>query len=152
MNREAWPMIPLPRLYMIEWSRLKPPQTGLDRDDDRWKFYPRERFVKHQRKLFAKYGYDSGVDPGVMWPSIEELEDIIEEERELEPTLQELWAQAKANREAREKEIMERYMSACRLICEVLLNLDILILFSLASVLIRDSNWCLPILTYCVHK
>ena len=87
---------------------MKPPEEGINREDDRWKFYSRARFNKYQRKLFAKYGYDSGVNPGIMWPSKEELSGIIEEERETEPTLQELWSQMKENREDREKRIMEK--------------------------------------------
>lgn len=49
--------------------------------------------VKYKRKMYGRYGESSGVPPGVMWPTREELEEIKEYERVAYPyTIQELMA------------------------------------------------------------
>jgi len=58
-----------------------------------------------QRKaLYGKFGRRSGVEPGVMWPSEEELNDIIEFEKEWEPSVQRMWAKSKEEKELEQKE------------------------------------------------
>ena len=42
-----------------------------------------------QRNLFAKYGEGSGVSPGVMWPTKDELTRMLEDEMLFEPSLEE---------------------------------------------------------------
>ncbi|ELU18930.1 hypothetical protein CAPTEDRAFT_226802 [Capitella teleta] len=55
---------------------------------------------RYRAKLYAKHGAASGVDPGVMWPSKEELAEIKDIEAEFKPTLQELWANVAEKRES----------------------------------------------------
>jgi len=43
-----------------------------------------------KRKLYGKYGRKSGFDPGVLWPSKEELKEQIEFEKEWEPSIEEM--------------------------------------------------------------
>lgn len=43
------------------------------------------------KRLYASLGEKSGVDPAIMWPTKEELQEIIEDEREWEPTLEQKW-------------------------------------------------------------
>ncbi|XP_064625623.1 large ribosomal subunit protein mL64-like [Lineus longissimus] len=62
--------------------------------------------LRKQRQLYAKFGKASGIDPGVMWPTREELRAVVEEEREWEPPLQERMAKARADRE--EKLVAEK--------------------------------------------
>jgi hypothetical protein len=80
-----------------------------DRESDKWKFYPRERFTNHQRRLFAKYGRDSGVDPGICWPSELELKQLKYEDRRYEPTLNQLWNKMNKKKLKSETIIKERY-------------------------------------------
>jgi hypothetical protein len=47
--------------------------------------------VKYKRKMYGRYGQSSGVLPGIMWPTREELEEIKEYESVAYPyTIQEL--------------------------------------------------------------
>jgi len=70
-----------------------------------------------RRKLYAKYGRKSSVDPGVMWPSEKELAESIEFEQDWEPSLQKMWRKLEDDRaqlakERREKnELVERQMA-----------------------------------------
>ncbi|XP_033113921.1 growth arrest and DNA damage-inducible proteins-interacting protein 1-like [Anneissia japonica] len=56
------------------------------------------------RKKYAKEGASSGVDPGLMWPSKEELEAQIAEEKEFEPSLQEMQNELLLEKQKRELE------------------------------------------------
>lgn len=47
------------------------------------------------RKLYAKYGRAIDIDPGVCWPSKEELEEIKEDDKFFEPSFQQLLADLK---------------------------------------------------------
>jgi len=68
-----------------------------------------------KRKLLAKYGVKSGVDPGISWPTDEELELAQEWEKVYQPDplpdmITKAWDEARAEKEgrmAREKEITE---------------------------------------------
>jgi len=58
-----------------------------------------------RRALYGKFGRKSGVDPGVMWPTPdEELVDMIEYEKEWEPSLQERWHKSAEERKVEAKE------------------------------------------------
>jgi hypothetical protein len=47
--------------------------------------------VKYKRKMYGRYGQSSGVPPGIMWPTREELEEIKEYESVAHPyTIQDL--------------------------------------------------------------
>lgn len=65
--------------------------------------------VKYKRKLYGRYGTASGVYPGIMWPSKEDIEDRKEYERVAYPlTLEELIKNAKQKLEDKESEIQAR--------------------------------------------
>lgn len=65
--------------------------------------------VKYKRRLYGRYGADSGVYPGIMWPTKEDLEDRREYEQVAYPyTLEELIKNAKQKLEDEESEIQSR--------------------------------------------
>jgi len=80
---------------------LKPPEPPSSYDSlfER----PEER-----RRQYGKYGRRSGLDPGIMWPSQEELKEMGEFEAEWEPSLQARWKKIKDAREQEEKERREK--------------------------------------------
>merc|ERR1711860_15298 len=51
------------------------------------------------RRLFAKYGSDSGIDPRICWPSQQELESTTEDEQFYEPTFQQMLSHLKKEQE-----------------------------------------------------
>ena len=57
-----------------------------------------QEYRNYKRRMYAKYGKESGVDPGVMWPTKEELQETLKDEAEWEPTLQEMRAKAAAQK------------------------------------------------------
>lgn len=57
---------------------------------------------KYRRKLYAKYGAASGVNPGLMWPSKEELQEKIADEEEWDPSLQAMLEDIAAKKEAQQ--------------------------------------------------
>lgn len=59
------------------------------------------------RKLFGRYGCASGIDPASLWPSHEELDQIIADENEWHPPLEVMLK----NIEAREKEETEQRLA-----------------------------------------
>lgn len=64
--------------------------------------YVRSR--KFLRKMYARYGAESGINPSVMWPSKPELQELIKDEQEWEPTFQQLVKRAQENKQAEEEE------------------------------------------------
>ncbi|XP_006631572.1 large ribosomal subunit protein mL64 [Lepisosteus oculatus] len=59
-----------------------------DRDSEKTPEW--QKSEKYDRKLFARYGSASGVDAAKLWPSPEKLKEIIAEEQEWNPSLQEM--------------------------------------------------------------
>jgi len=64
--------------------------------------------LEQRRKLYGKFGRRSGYDPGIMWPTQEELKDMVEFEAEWEPSLQARWKKLRDEREQEEKERREK--------------------------------------------
>lgn len=56
--------------------------------------------IAFMRKDYAKFGRATGINPGLMWPSKEELQDLVHIENKFYPTLQELWDQDRAKHKA----------------------------------------------------
>ncbi|KAL1430521.1 hypothetical protein MTO96_014958 [Rhipicephalus appendiculatus] len=56
--------------------------------------------IAFMRKDYAKFGRATGINPGLMWPSKEELQDLVHIEKKFYPTLQELWDQDRAKHKA----------------------------------------------------
>lgn len=46
--------------------------------------------IDSKRRLYGKFGRKSGLDPGILWPSKEEVQEQIEFEKEWEPSLKEM--------------------------------------------------------------
>lgn len=64
---------------------------------------------QYKRRLYAKFGRSSGINPGVVcWPSEEELKKIIEHEEEFEPTLQEMVRNVEKRKQEEKDAIRER--------------------------------------------
>lgn len=49
-----------------------------------------QKTAKYDRKLFGRYGSASGIDPATLWPSSKQLEEIIAEEKQWHPALEEM--------------------------------------------------------------
>ncbi|KAL3869745.1 hypothetical protein ACJMK2_042386 [Sinanodonta woodiana] len=60
------------------------------------------------RKIYAKYGQSSGIDPRILWPLRSELKVIKEDERDWDPTFQDLVNQMNQKKIAEQKERKER--------------------------------------------
>ncbi|XP_034046025.1 growth arrest and DNA damage-inducible proteins-interacting protein 1 [Thalassophryne amazonica] len=71
-----------------------------------------QKTEKYDKKLFAKYGFASGIDPAILWPTHEQLEKITEEEKEWNPSLEQMMK----NIAAREKEEREKRLAKEKLI------------------------------------
>lgn len=66
-----------------------------------------QKTARYDAKLYGRYGSASGVDPASLWPSHEELDKIIAEEKEWHPPLHVMLK----NIEAREKQEAERKLA-----------------------------------------
>ncbi|KAI3359363.1 hypothetical protein L3Q82_002866 [Scortum barcoo] len=71
-----------------------------------------QKTARYDRKLFGRHGSASGVDPASLWPSHEELDKIIAEEKEWHPPLEVMLK----NIEAREKQETEKRLAKEKLI------------------------------------
>lgn len=76
-------------------------------DKDNEKTPEWQKTAQYDRKLFGRYGTASGIDPASLWPSHEELDKIIAEEKEWHPPLEVMLK----NIEAREKEETEKRLA-----------------------------------------
>lgn len=65
--------------------------------------------LKYNRRLFGRYGFESGVNPAICWPTNEELADAKEYERVAFPsTVQAMIETAQRNRREKEERELER--------------------------------------------
>ena len=64
---------------------------------------------KYRQKLYAKYGQASGVHPGIHWPSKEMFAEIIKDEQDWEPTLQDMWETVATQKAEKLEYIAKRY-------------------------------------------
>lgn len=69
-----------------------------DKDSERTPEW--QKTAKYDRKLFGRYGTSSGIDPASLWPTPEQLDKIVAEEKEWHPPLEVMLK----NIEAKEKE------------------------------------------------
>lgn len=67
----------------------------------------RSKRIEYNRKLYARFGEASGVNPGILWPSKEGLKDQIEFEEEFYPPLNEL-VEKVAEKRALEAETLKK--------------------------------------------
>lgn len=72
---------------------------------------------EHVRQLYARFGKESGLNPGVMWPRKEELKYLKEYEKAFSPRLEDLIAENQEKKEAARQARLEREK-------EVLKNLE----------------------------
>ncbi|XP_068193460.1 large ribosomal subunit protein mL64 [Antennarius striatus] len=73
-----------------------------------------QKTEKYDRKLFGRYGSASGIDPASLWPSHEQLDKIIAEEKEWHPSLEVMLQ----NIEVREAEVTKKRLAREKLIAE----------------------------------
>lgn len=67
--------------------------------------------VKYRRKMYGLHGHESGVNPGIMWPTKEEIKERKEYESVAFPfTIQEMVQAEVSKRQAEEDELMHRQM------------------------------------------
>ncbi|KAF4092722.1 hypothetical protein AMELA_G00024100 [Ameiurus melas] len=71
-----------------------------------------QKTEKYERKLFARYGFASGVDPVKLWPTASQLEELIQEEKQWHPPLEEMLK----NIAAKEKERADKRLAREKLI------------------------------------
>ncbi|XP_071765799.1 large ribosomal subunit protein mL64 [Centroberyx gerrardi] len=71
-----------------------------------------QKTAKYDRKLYGRYGSASGIDPATLWPSPDQLEEIIADEKEWHPPLQVMLK----NIAAKEKEETEKRLAKEKLI------------------------------------
>jgi len=65
--------------------------------------------VKYKRRMYGRYGDSSNVDPGLAWPTTEDLEDVREYESVAYPlTIQEMQRNALERLESEHREILMR--------------------------------------------
>lgn len=64
--------------------------------------------ISYMRKDYAKFGSATGINPGILWPSKEELQDLVHIEKKFYPTLQELWDKDRAKQKAETEERRQR--------------------------------------------
>ncbi|KAL7378711.1 hypothetical protein ABVT39_017496 [Epinephelus coioides] len=81
-------------------------------DKDSQKTPEWQKSARYDRKLFGRYGSASGIDPASLWPSDEELDKIIAEEKEWHPPLDVMLK----NIEVREKEETKKRLEREKLI------------------------------------
>jgi len=71
--------------------------------------FPYQQSVPFRRKLIAKYGQSTGINPAIAWPDKEELQKLIEYENVAYPVpLLEVIEQNRRNREEQKRVLLER--------------------------------------------
>ncbi|KAF7698163.1 growth arrest and DNA damage-inducible proteins-interacting protein 1 [Silurus meridionalis] len=71
---------------------------------------------KYDRKLFARYGVASGVDPVKLWPTAGQLEELIQEEKQWHPPLKEMLKNiAEKQKEKEEKRLAREKLIAANM-------------------------------------
>lgn len=78
----------------------------VDEMPDTWTEYMRTR--RFQRRMYARFGSASGLDPGIMWPSKLEMKEMAEDDEEFEPTLEVMVQRLQSKKEAQEKRNYEK--------------------------------------------
>ena len=73
--------------------------------------YPQGSNRSILRMWYARHGQKTGIDPSIAYPTKQELREIIEEENEFEPTLQERWAELEARKTAEAEKRRKQYVS-----------------------------------------
>jgi len=67
--------------------------------------------VKYKRKMYGRYGHASGIHPGIMWPTREDLEEIKEYESVAYPyTIQELMTRVEEKKKEEQAVLKARYI------------------------------------------
>ncbi|KAM3864394.1 large ribosomal subunit protein mL64 [Diretmus argenteus] len=78
-------------LLQVASYNPKPLKLNLDKpfipDKDSEKTPEWQKTFKYDRKLYGRHGSASGIDPATLWPSHDQLEALIAEEREWQPPL-----------------------------------------------------------------
>ncbi|KAK9886049.1 hypothetical protein WA026_014833 [Henosepilachna vigintioctopunctata] len=101
-----------------EQIQLKRNKSRLRENDRRFLLetnpYPEDRHwhhgtIKYKRRLYGRYGKESGVDPAICWPTDQELQDVIEYEKVAYPyTILEMVKTAQESRNLKNIETAKR--------------------------------------------
>ncbi|KAI1884045.1 hypothetical protein AGOR_G00222330 [Albula goreensis] len=67
-----------------------------------------QKTAKYDRKLFGRYGLASGIDPAELWPSPDQLEAMIAEEKEWQPSLEKMLANIAVKEKEKAKKLQAR--------------------------------------------
>lgn len=71
--------------------------------------YAYQGTVKYNRRLFGRYGFESGVNPSICWPTKQELADVKEYEQVAFPrTVLEMAEIERTKRQEKEERILKR--------------------------------------------
>lgn len=73
-----------PRALKLNLTEIYVPDKNSEKTPE-W-----QKTEKFERKLFARYGSASGVEPARLWPNPARLQEMIREEREWHPPLEEM--------------------------------------------------------------
>jgi len=74
----------MPKKYRDRMKHVMNPPEKLDWYNEMF------QTIAYKRKVYAKYGRKSGLDPGILWPSKEEIKEQVEFEKEWEPSLEDM--------------------------------------------------------------
>ncbi|KAJ7992667.1 hypothetical protein DPEC_G00281050 [Dallia pectoralis] len=84
-----------------------------------------QKTAKYDRKLFGRYGFSSGIEPDNLWPSHDQLDEMIAEELEWNPPLEVMLRnvetkemEANAKRLAREKLIADNMAKMPKMVAD----------------------------------
>lgn len=108
----------LQRVHLLQTASYNPRHLKLNLrsayipDKDCEKTPEWQKTARYDRKLFGRYGSASGIDPASLWPSHEQLDNIITEENEWHPPLEVMLKNIKA----KEKEETEKRLAKEKLI------------------------------------
>lgn len=64
--------------------------------------------TKYQRKLLAKFGRASGIDPSICWPTRSEIKEMVEVEKEFHPSLNDMLAKVEGRKQFHAERVKRR--------------------------------------------
>jgi len=92
----------MPKKYKDRMKHVMNPPEKLDWYNDMF------QTIEHKRRLYAKFGRKSGFEPGILWPSKQEVDEQIEFEKEWEPSLEDMLKSLEEERQLEEKERQQK--------------------------------------------
>lgn len=93
-----------PKPLKLELSKPYIPDKDSERTPE-W-----QKTAKYDRKLFGRYGTASGIDPASLWPTHEQLDRIIAEEKEWHPPLEVMLKSIEAKEKEQTQKRLAKYV------------------------------------------